>query len=91
MGFLASWDRNLLLENLRNRNLLLRNRNLLLGKHGFPPVLTYPARARPKFGDGHLGEVRFATDIAVGIAGCNATLTASALEAYIQRYCAGKR
>ena len=56
---------------------------MLLGKHGRHRVSTYPARARLKLGGGRLGEVRFAADIPVGVAGRKVEFTAFALEADI--------
>ena len=60
---------------------LLGNRNLFLEEHGFPRVSTCLAYARFQFGGGHLGKVRFATDIPVGIAGWQGTFTAFVLGA----------
>ena len=59
----------------------LGDRSLLSGKHGLPRVLTNPACARFKSGDGPLGDVRFAADIAVRLAGCNGASTALVLGA----------
>ena len=50
---------------------------------GFPRVLTYPAQARFKFGDGRTGNVCFAADIAAGCAGAKGAFTAFALDADI--------
>ena len=61
----------------------LSHQSSLLERKGFPRVLTYPAQARFKFGDGRAGNVCFASDIAVGIAGAKGTSTASVLDADI--------
>ena len=47
---------------------------------GFLRVRPYPAIARFKFGDGRVGEVKYAADIKVGTAGCRGAFTAVALE-----------
>ena len=46
-------------------------------------MAAFPVCVRIEFGDGLLGEVRYAADITVGIAGRGGTLTASVLEADI--------
>ena len=61
----------------------LRHHNSLLALNGLPRVSTYPAQARFKFGDGRTGNVCFAADITVGIAGTAATFTALVLDAEI--------
>ena len=50
---------------------------------GIPQVGAYRAMARFKFGDGRIGEVRYAADIKVGIAGCGCAFSVFALEADI--------
>ena len=57
----------------------LRHHNSMMGQVGLPRVSTYPAPARFKFGDGRMGNVKFAADITVGIAGYKGTFTAFAL------------
>ena len=57
------------------------NRNL--GRRGIPRVATYPSRERFRFGDGRLGEVRYAADIPAGIAGNRGVSTAFVLDADI--------
>ena len=44
----------------------LVQQNSILAKHGFPKVTTYPSKARFRFGDERLGEVRRAGDIPCG-------------------------
>ena len=61
----------------------LSHHNSLLEQQGLPRVLTYPAQARFKFGDGRTGNVCFAADITVGIAGAKGAFTAFALDADI--------
>ena len=61
----------------------LSHRNSRLEKKGFPRVMTYPAQARFKFGDGRTGCVCFAADITVGIAVAKGTFTALASDADI--------
>ena len=61
----------------------LSRRNSLLEQKGFPRVLTYPAQARFKFGDGRAGNVCFAADITAGIAGAKGAFTACGLDADI--------
>ena len=48
----------------------LVNRNLFLERLGMEKVHPYPSAARFKFGDGRIGEVQYAANISVGIAGC---------------------
>ena len=55
----------------------------MLERQCFPPVSTFLAYARFKFGNGRRGEVRRAADIPVGIGGVTGELTAVALEAGI--------
>ena len=55
---------------------------MIAGRWGVQGAETYPAYARLKFRDGHLGEVRRAADISDGIAGNRGKFTASVLEAY---------
>ena len=45
------------------------NRNSHLQKRGTPQVSTYPKKAHFEFGDGRIGEVHYAADLKVGIAG----------------------
>ena len=59
------------------------NRNLLSGRTGARRVSTFPACVCFKFGDGRLGDVRFAAYSPAGIAGCRGTLAAFALVADI--------
>ena len=61
----------------------LGHHNTLLEQQGLPRVPTYPAQARFKFGDGRTGDVCFAADITVGIAGAKGTFTAFVLDADI--------
>ena len=55
----------------------------MLDKVGFRRVSTYLAQAQFKFGDRRLGDVKFAADIPVGIAGAKCALTACVLDADI--------
>ena len=55
----------------------------LLEKYGFQRVSIYPSKARFRFGDGRLGEVRPAADIPVGIAGNMDKFNAFVLDAHI--------
>ena len=64
---------------LRRRR--LGNLNTILERRGVLRVTTFPARARSKFGDDRLGEVRSTADIQVEIEGSRGGLTAFALEA----------
>ena len=57
------------------------NHNSHMQKLGIPEVSTYPTAARFEFCDGRVGEVRYAADIKVGIAGRRGAFTAFALEA----------
>ena len=59
----------------------LAHRSSLLGNMCLPRVTTYPAWARFKFGDGRMGDVRFAADITAGTAGARGNFAASALDA----------
>ena len=61
----------------------LDKRNSFLQNLGSPKVMPYPTTARLKFGDGRVGEVRFAADIEVGIAGCRGAFTDFVLDADI--------
>ena len=61
----------------------LANHNLFLERRGMGKVRLYPSAARFKFGDGKIGEVRFAANIVVGIAGCKGTFTAFVTDAEI--------
>ena len=61
----------------------LSRHNSPLEQKGFLRVLTYPAQARFKFGDGRTGNVCFAADITEGTAGAKGALTAFALDADI--------
>ena len=54
-----------------------------LGREGFPRISTYLACAPFNFGDGRLGEARYAADPPVGIADCRGKFAASVLEADI--------
>ena len=51
----------------------LERRGRILQRESFPRVSTYLASARFRFGDGHLGVVRHAADIPVGISGDEGT------------------
>ena len=62
----------------------LGNHNSHLQKTGILQVRTYPTMARFRYGDGRNGEVRFAAEIKVGIAGRKGAFTAPMLEADIQ-------
>ena len=61
----------------------LQRHNRILERRGIPRVTTYPSQARFRFVYGRLGEVRYAADIPVGIAGNTGMFTASVLEADI--------
>ena len=50
---------------------------------GIEKAYPYPAEARFKFGDGRIGEARYAADITVGIAGYKGSFTAFVLDAEI--------
>ena len=52
-------------------------------RRGIPRVTTYPSKARFRFGDGRLGEIRRAADTSVGAAGNRGKFTALVLEADI--------
>ena len=58
----------------------LSHHNDLLARRGLPKVVSYPARAMFKFGDGRVGEVCHAADIAVGVAGFKGAFTAFVLD-----------
>ena len=58
----------------------LERHNRLQAKRGYPKVSTYSSTARPRFGDGRLGEVRHAADTTVGIAGHKDKFAACALD-----------
>ena len=47
----------------------LNHHNSPSEKVGLPRVPTYPAQARFKFGDGRMGDVKFAAEITAGVAG----------------------
>ena len=47
----------------------LARHSRILGNYGAPRVTTYSSKARCRFGDGRLGEVRHAADIPLRIAG----------------------
>ena len=47
----------------------LAHQKRILERHGIPRVTAYPARARFRFEEGRLGEVRQAADIPLGVAG----------------------
>ena len=55
-------------------------------KVGLPRVSTYPAQARFKLGDCRTGDVEFAADITVGIAGAKGNFTAFVLAADIPAF-----
>ena len=93
-SFSTSWDSGcqlvfkrdasaLLLDTGTTANLVcsrwLTQHNSILEQRGFPRVLTYPAQARFKFGDGRTGNVCPAADVAVGIAGAKGAFTAFVL------------
>ena len=59
------------------------NHNLSLGRLGMEKVHLYPSAARFKFGDGRIGEVQYAANISVGIAGRKGASTAFAMDAEI--------
>ena len=61
----------------------LAHHNDLLARRGLPKVVSYPAHAMFKFGDGRLGEVCHAADITVGVAGVKGTFTAFVLDSDI--------
>ena len=61
----------------------LERQNRILERRGIPRVATYPSKARFRFGDGRLGEVRYAADIPAGIAGNRGVSTAFVLDADI--------
>ena len=61
----------------------LANHNRFLERQGIEKAHLYPADARFKFGDGRIGEVRYAADITVGIAGRKGSFTAFVLDAEI--------
>ena len=61
----------------------LNRNNSMLGKMGPPRVPTYPAQERFKFGEGRMGDVRFAADKTRGIAGAKGNSTAFVLDADI--------
>ena len=61
----------------------LDNRDSYEQKMRPPKVIPLPTRARSIFGDGRVGEVRYAADIKVGIAGCRGTFTALVFKAEI--------
>ena len=57
-----------------------KTHNSMLGKIGLPRVTTYPSQARFEFGDGRMGDVRFAADITVGTAGAEGSFVAVVLD-----------
>ena len=57
------------------------NHNLFFGSLSMEKVHLYPSAARFKFGDGRIGEVQYAANITVGIAGRKGTFTAFATDA----------
>ena len=61
----------------------LEHYSLILQRGGNRQVTTYPASARFRFGDGHLGEVCRAADIPVGFAGGKGKFATFALDADI--------
>ena len=61
----------------------LARRDSIPEKNGFPIVTTCPSRARFRFGDGRLGEVRRAADSPVWVAGNKGKFTAFVLAADI--------
>ena len=61
----------------------LTHRNSLLGETGLLGFATYPAQATSKFGDGRMGDVRFAADITGRIAGAKGNFPAFVLGAGI--------
>ena len=64
----------------------LGTRRSLLARHGCPTVSAYPAIARFIFGGGHLGDVRYAADITVGVAGNEGSFAAFVLGADIPAF-----
>ena len=61
----------------------LEHQNQLLESYGYQRVSTDPPKARFRFGDGRLGEVRLAADIPVGLAGEKRKFAAFARDAAI--------
>ena len=59
----------------------LAHYNRILERRGIPRMSTYPSKARFRFVDGRLGEVRQAADIPLGIAGAQVKFTALAPDA----------
>ena len=57
------------------------HRNRLLERHGFQGASAYPSKARFRFEDWRVGDVRYAADISVGIAGTKGKFTTFALDA----------
>ena len=64
----------------------LAYRNRILEGRGAPRVSTYHSKARFRFGDGRLGEVRHAADILVGVAADKGKFAAFALDADIPAF-----
>ena len=56
-------------------------RNRFLGRHSLQRVSVYQLEATFRFGDGRVGEVRYAAGITVGIVGNKGTFAASVLDA----------
>ena len=57
--------------------------NRILKRRGIPRAATHPSRARSRFGDGRLEEVRHAADIPSGTDGNRGKIAAFVLEADI--------
>ena len=65
------------------RRAWLANHNQFLERMGMEKAHLYPSAARFKFGDGRIGEVQYAANITIGIAGCKGTFTAFVMDAGI--------
>ena len=65
------------------RRAWLANHNQVLERLGMEKVHLYPSAARFKFGDGRIGEVQYAANISVGIAGCKGAFTAFVMDAEV--------
>ena len=61
----------------------LAHHNRILERRGIPRVSTYPSKARFRFANGRLGDVRQAADIPLGVAGAQVKFTAFAPDADI--------
>ena len=85
--FRAQGDSVIVLDTEGTANLVcvpwLGKHNSYLQRMGFPLTNAYPSTARFKYGDGRVGEVRYAAEIKVGIAGRRASVTALVMDADI--------